>query len=302
MKTRWRVVVPDPGRQRTARRTLFGVVAALFVAMLMDKILKAGHLEQTALFYVGIPAFIALTVVAVARPRSAIGTIMATITVGLALAGPLLDEGVVCLIVAAPLFYLCGAIVGGLIDLARWNKGMRALLVVPLLLSAEGAVTSLPRGGEVTVTRTAPAGTDLDRALAVAPAFGPVRSRLLRLKFPKPVRAEGAGLEPGATRHIAFTPRKSLGIGATPTSRSMDLTVVRHAPGVVVFAVTRDTTLARWLKFTEAEFRWRGSRLTVILRYRRTFDPAWYFGPVQRYGMREAAAYLAETFTGRGAP
>lgn len=296
------MVVPDPQQQRTARRTLLGVLTALFVAMLAYKILKAGHLEQTALFYVGIPALIALTVVATARPRTTVGTIMVTITVGLALAGPLLDEGVVCLVVAAPLFYLCGAIVGVIADAARRRKGMQALLIVPLLLSAEGAVASLPRGGEVTVTRVARAGTDLDRALAAAPVFGPVRSPLLRLKFPKPVRAAGAGLEPGATRHIDFTPRRSLGIGAKPTPRSMDLTVTRHAPGLVVFAVRRDTTLARWLQFTEAEFRWQGTRLTVTLRYRRTFDPDWYFGPVQHYGMREAAAYLAETFTGRGEP
>ncbi|MGH3373308.1 MAG: hypothetical protein ACRDP6_01075 [Actinoallomurus sp.] len=298
------MVVPDPRRQRTARRTLLGVVAALFVALLAYKILKAGHLEQTALFYVGIPALVALTVVATARPRSALGTIMVAITIGLTLAGPLLDEGVICLVVAAPLFYLCGAIVGGLADWARHRRrGMHALLIVPLLLlSAEGTAASLPRGGEVTATRTAPAGTDLNLALAAAPVFGPVRSPLLRLKFPKPVRAEGSGLDPGATRHIDFTPRRSLGIGATPTPRSMDLTVIRHAPGLVVFAITRDTTLARWLQLTEAEFRWEGSRLTVVLRYRRTFDPAWYFGPIQRYGMGEAAAYLAETFTGRAAP
>jgi hypothetical protein len=293
------VVVPDPRRQRNARRTLLGVVAALFVAMLTYKILKVGHLEQTALFYVGIPALIALTVVATARPRSTLGTIMATITVGLALAGPLLDEGVVCLVVAAPLFYLCGAVVGALADRARRKRGLQALLIVPLLFSVEGTVTSLPRGGEVTATRVAPAGTDLSRALATAPVFGPVRSPLLRLKFPRPVRAEGAGLDPGATRHIDFSPRRSLGIGATPTPRSMDLTVIRHAPGLVVFSITRDTTLARWLRFTEAEFRWQGTRLTVTLRYRRTFDPAWYFGPIQRHGMREAAAYLADTFTGR---
>lgn len=292
------MVVPDPRRQRTARRTLLGVVAALFAAMLAVKVLQAGHLEQTALFYVGIPALIALTVVATSRPRSTLGTIMATITVGLALAGPLLDEGVVCLIIAAPLFYLCGAVVGVLADKSRRDRGLQALLILPLALGAEGTAASLPRGGEVTVTRTARAGADLEQALAAAPAFGPVRSRLLRLKFPRPVLAEGAGLEPGATRHIVFTPRKSLGIGARPTPRSMDLTVVRHAPGLVVFAISRDTTLARWLRFTEAEFRWRGTRLSVTLRYRRTFDPAWYFGPVQRYGMREAAAYLAETFTG----
>ncbi|WP_106401544.1 hypothetical protein [Actinocorallia populi] len=288
----------DPRRERHARRTLLGVVAALFAAMLVQEVLEAGRLEQTALFYVGIPALIALTVVSAARPRSTLGTIMATITVGLALAGPLLDEGVVCLVIAAPLFYLCGAVVGVIADRSRPGRGMQALLVVPLLLGLEGAAVSLPRDGEVTVTRTAPAGTDLAAEIAAAPAFGPVRSRFLRLKFPHPVRAEGGGLEPGDTRHIVFTPRRSLGIGAQPTPRSMDLTVVRSEPGLAVFAITRDTTLARWLRLTEAEFRWNEGRLSVTLRYQRTFDPAWYFGPVQRYGMREAAAYLAETFTG----
>ncbi|MEO3783899.1 hypothetical protein ABGB12_11235 [Actinocorallia sp. B10E7] len=296
------MVVPDPERRLSARRTLLGVVAALFAAMLAYRILKAGQLEQTALFYVGIPALIALTVVATARPRSTLGTITAAITVGLALAGPLLDEGVVCLVIAAPLFYLCGTIMGVSIDRDRRRRGMQALLIVPLLLCAEGTAVSLPRGNEVTVTRTAPDGTDLERALAVAPDFGPVRSRLLRLKFPRPVRAEGSGLEPGDVRHIDFTPRTSLGLGARPTPRSMDLTVVRREPGLAVFAITRDTTLARWLDLTEAEFHWRGTRLSVTLRYRRTFDPAWYFGPVQRYGMREAAAYLAETFTGSATP
>lgn len=294
------MVVADPQRRRAARRTLLGVVAALFAAMLAYKILKAGRLEQTALFYVGIPALIALTIVATARPRSTFGTVTATITVGLALAGPLLDEGIVCLVVAAPLFYLTGGTVALLADRARRRKGMQALLVVPLLLSGEGTATSLPRGGEVTVTRVAPSGTDLERALAGTPAFGPARSPLLRLKFPKPLRAEGTGLQVGATRHIDFTPRRSLGIGARPTARSMDLTVVRRAPGVAVFAVTGDTTLARWLRFTEAEYRWQGRRLTVTLRYRRTFDPAWYFGPVQRHAMGEAAGYLADTFTSGG--
>ncbi|MFI0444248.1 hypothetical protein [Actinomadura sp. 6N118] len=291
------MVAPEPGRQRSARRTLLAVVAALFAAILAYKILKAGGLEQTALFYVGIPALIALTVVQTARPRSTLGTIMATITVGLALAGPLLGEGVVCLIVAAPLLYLVGAIVGLLADWAGRRRGMHALLIVPLLLTAEGTAVGLPRGGEVTVTRTASAGTDVERALAAAPEFGPIPSRLLRLKFPKPVRADGTGLDIGATRLITFTPRKSLGIGAHPEARSMELKVVRRETGRVVFAITKDTTLARWLELKEAEFSWNKARLSVTLRYSRTFDPSWYFGPIQQHAMREAAAYLAETFT-----
>lgn len=38
-------------------------------------------------------------------------------------------------------------------------------------------------------------------------------------------------------------------------------------------------------------------RLTWKLAYRRTFDPGWYFGPLQSYGMEQPAAFLADTFT-----
>ncbi|MEU5884954.1 hypothetical protein [Spirillospora sp. NPDC047279] len=291
------MVEPDPGRRRSARRVLFAVLAALFAAMLAYKILEAGRLEQTALFYVGIPALIALTIVLTANPRGSVGAIFVTVTVGLTLAGPLLDEGIVCLLFAAPLLYLVGAIVGLLLDWAQRHRGVQALLLLPLLLVGEGTIAEVPRGGAVTVTRTAPAGVDLERALAAAPEYGPVRSRLLRLKLPRPVLAEGSGLDVGDTRRVTFTPRTSLGIGARPEPRSMELRVVRHEPGRVVFAITRDTTLSRWLELEEAEFRWQGPRLSVTLRYTRTFDPSWYFGPVQRYAMHEAAAYLAETFT-----
>ena len=76
----------------------------------------------------------------------------------------------------------------------------------------------------------------------------------------------------------------------------MTLRVAERGPGRVVFRVERDTTLARWLELREAEFRWHGRRVEVTLRYRRTFDPGWYFGPLQRYALTEAAGYLATTF------
>ncbi|MFI7441430.1 hypothetical protein [Nonomuraea indica] len=292
---------PDPHHWRRARRLLAAVLAALFAALLAYRVLHAGHLEQTALFYVGIPAVIAITVALTARPKSATGLIMAVVTVGLALSGPLLGEGVVCLVVAAPLFYLLALVFGLLIDRARRRDGRRGahLLIVPLLLVmvAEGATeaTSLPRDTTVSAVRAA-AGADVERALAGTPSFGPFRSVFLRAGFPVPVAAEGEGLQVGAVRRITFTPRRSLGIGARPEPRSMTLRVKQRAPGLAVFEVVTDTTLARWLDLREARFAWTDAELTVSLRYRRTFDPAWYFGPVQAYGAGQAAGYLAETF------
>lgn len=279
-----------------ARRVLVGVLGALFAGMLLYKVLHAGHLEQTAVFYVGIPAVIALTVALTARPRSATGLAMATITVGLALAGPLLGEGIVCLVFAAPLFYLIGLGVGLGIDWGRRREGGMGVLIVPLLLfgGAEGvADTAIPRAAEASASRAA---TDVERALAAAPAFGAFDSAFLRLGFPKPLHSTGTGLAVGDTRVITFTPRRSLGIGAVPEPRGMTMRVKERTQGRVVFEVVEDTTLARWLELREAEFTWTDARLTVRLRYTRTFDPAWYFGPIQHYAVGQAAGYLAETF------
>ena len=38
----------------------------------------------------------------------------------------------------------------------------------------------------------------------------------------------------------------------------------------------------------------RGSRVSWSLRYRRELDPAWYFGPWERYGVGLAAGYLID--------
>ncbi|MFF0312497.1 hypothetical protein ACFYSC_34140 [Streptosporangium sp. NPDC004379] len=288
---------PDPAHRNRARRTLAALVIALFAALLLYRVLHAGHLEQTALFYLGLPAVIAVTVILTARPRTVTGLIMAAITVGLALAGPLLGEGIVCLVFAAPLFYFIGLIFGLVADGHR-RRGTNAIAVplVLLTLAAGGAELAAPsRDGEVTVS-VQTSGRDVERALAAAPRFGAFDSPLLRLGFPRPVRSAGEGLRIGDRREIVFTPRRSLGIGAAPEPRSMTLGVKERAPGRVTFSVLGDTTLARWLDLREAEFAWGGGRVTVTLRYRRTFDPGWYFGPLQRYALGEAAAYLARTF------
>ncbi|MFD9949182.1 hypothetical protein ACFWYW_50800 [Nonomuraea sp. NPDC059023] len=287
--------------RNAARMTLAGVVSALFAAMAAYKLLHAGGLEQTAVFYVGVPAVIAITVVLVAKPRSAIGLVMAVITVALALAGPLLGEGIVCLVFAAPLFYLVGALFGAFADYLR-AKGPKGpqMLAAPLLLlvmlEGAGEATSMPREEVVSASVTAPG--DVAAALAAPPRFAPYTSVLLKLGFPRALSARGTGLGTGATREIVFSPRRSLGIGARPEPRSMTLRVKESAPGRVVFEVARDTTLARWLELREAAFTWNGGRLTVALSYRRTFDPSWYFGPIQRHAATEAAGYLARTFAG----
>lgn len=37
-----------------------------------------------------------------------------------------------------------------------------------------------------------------------------------------------------------------------------------------------------------------GTRVTLTIRYRRLLDPAWYFKPAERYGVRKAGQYFLD--------
>ncbi|MDR7384259.1 SRPBCC family protein [Promicromonospora iranensis] len=295
---------------RRARLLLAGVALALFAAMLVAKLLDSADAQQTALFYVGIPAVIALTVILTARPRSAVGTALATTTVGLALAGPFLNEGVVCLVIAAPLFYGVAAAIGSTIQRSRNHRG-RALAVAPLLLllMAEGigGFSLLPRddtGVATVVVQATP--EQVAAALAAPPTYGEFEAPFLRaVPFPEPVSATGSGLRVGDERHVTFSPRRSLGINTGTTPRAMSLRVaqsqVSATGGHLRLDVTSDTTLARWMDLHAADVTWEAAgagrtRVTWALEYTRTFDPSWYFGPIQHYASGLASEYLIETF------
>lgn len=302
----------DSPRFSRARLMLVALVLAAFVALLALRIQRWGGLDQTALFYVGLPATIALLVVLTVRARSAMGVTLAGTTLALALAGPLLGEGVVCLLIAAPLIY-------GVVALVTWMAGLAAgggdrsryaLFSVPLLfaLALEGvAGTSLLPGegrGQGHTLVSAPAD-DVAAALAAPPVYDAPGALFLRaVPFPKPVSASGRGLEVGDTRSVRLTPHRTLGIGAEPEPSRMALRIVesevRDDGGRVVFEVVEDTAFATWMDMHSAEARWREeggeTRLSWSIDYERTYEPSWYFGPLQSYATDLAAEYLATTF------
>ncbi|MCK9872722.1 hypothetical protein MRI28_24315 [Nocardiopsis dassonvillei] len=212
---------PAPSR---ARLLLAALVLAAFAALLALRIHHWGGLDQTALFYVGLPATIALLVVFTVRARSAMGVTMAVTTLCLALAGPLLGEGMVCLLIAAPLIYGVVAVVTWTAGaLVAWrDRSRHALFAVPLLfvLALEGvAGTSLlpreDRGEGHVLVPAAP--HEVAAALAAPPAYAAPDVLFLRaVPFPEPVSASGEGLEVGDTRHVRFTPPRTAPHTDTP--------------------------------------------------------------------------------------
>jgi hypothetical protein len=72
--------------------------------------------------------------------------------------------------------------------------------------------------------------------------------------------------------------------------------------------VSDTSKIAHWLDWRQAEVRWTAvrpnrTRVRWTVRYTRRLDPAWYFGPWERYAVRLAAGYLVENVaTPGGAP
>jgi len=126
---------PDPSRF---------VVIALAVAFaggafLYRLLFHAGFGHSSAMF-LGVPALLAILLALTPKAKSVTGGIVKGITLALLILAPLLGEGWFCILVAAPLFYVVGIVVGLAVD---WQRGNRkatlscvAVVLLPMCLRA----------------------------------------------------------------------------------------------------------------------------------------------------------------------
>jgi hypothetical protein len=226
-----------------------------------------------------------------------------------------LPEGLVCLIFAFPLVSCIALIVGGSVDRARAKekrKGPTLMFVgIPLLvLSLEGVVGSPFASADhvrssITVAMSPSA---VAAALAAPPRFDRKMPRFLRFGFNRPIASTGGGIRVGDHRVVEFVggthddhPLHLFGFTGHSGTRhhaTMALRVVRSANDEVVYAIEQDNTmLARWVALRTATVHWtplgpERTKVTWSFDYDRLISPAFYFAPLQRYGMTEAARYL----------
>jgi hypothetical protein len=116
------------------------------------------------------------------------------------------------------------------------------------------------------------------------------------LGFPRPAATSGSGLRIGDRRVIRFA-------GGEGHPGDLTLEVTAASERSVTFRVVSDTSkIAHWLDWTESEVSWTAidsHRCAVAwtLRYTRRLDPAWYFGPMERYAVSLAGEHLIENLT-----
>ncbi|PYV76793.1 MAG: hypothetical protein DMG96_12870 [Acidobacteria bacterium] len=117
-----------------ARWMLIFLILAVSAGTVMYKLTVREHLEQTSLLFVGIPAILAIILALTPKAKTALGAILKGLTVALLLSAPLLGEGFICIVMASPIFYGVGILIGVLVDENRkYRQTTLSCLVLVLL-------------------------------------------------------------------------------------------------------------------------------------------------------------------------
>ena len=291
------------GNGRKQMLALAGVVA---VGSAAYRLIVHHHLEQTSVLFIGLPTLLAMLLVIAPPAKTMVGGVMKGIAFMLLLSGPLLGEGFVCILMASPIFLLVGLVVAVIAQNAKRDRGLavRCCLLVLLPMSLEGTSDRLSFGRSERVEATAVvAGSESEvrERMARSPRVALGLPVYLKMGFPRPEWAVGDGLAVGDLRTIHF-----VGGEGMPGDLVMRVTgaTVRSAR----FEVASDGcegmhSLGHWVKLRESEVRWEAvdaghTRVTWAIAYDRKLDPAWYFGPWERYGVGLAARYLIDANAG----
>jgi hypothetical protein len=173
---------------------------------------------------------------------------------------------------------------------------------IPMTLEGVTGLTTLNRDETVVRSKVVAASTDaVARAIQSPPRFDRLRPMYLRAGFPSPVSTsiDRSGGTPTWVIQLRGGETRLDGIEAKTGDLMLELTDSR--PGVVRWRVTADTShMTHFLNWQEATVQWESlgpqmTRVTWTLRYRRGLDPAWYFGPWERYAVGLAADYLIDS-------
>lgn len=280
--------------------SLIFLILALAGASVAYRLIVWKRLEQTSLMFIGLPALLAVVLAVSPKAKTVMGGIMRGITLFLLLSGVLLGEGFICIVMAAPLFYLVGGCVGAIVqsNRKRFDSTTRSFLLLLLLLpmSLEGLSPALSfnRDEAVEVSQIVSGSPgEIQQALGGTPRMGLPLPLFLRMGFPHPMSVSGTGLEVGKTRTIHFA-------GGEGRPGDLVLQVEESRPGYLRYAALSDRSkIAHWLAWRTSEVSWvpvdaQHTRVTWTLRFERRLDPAWYFGPWERYAARLAATALIQ--------
>jgi hypothetical protein len=272
-----------------AQWSVVAIIVAFAAGAFLYKLLMHERLGHSAAMFLGIPAVLAILLALAPKAKTATGGILKGITLALLVVAPLLGEGYLCILVASPLFYIVGIVVGLAMDRLRRKRDATlscvALFLLPMCFEGVVPLLTFNRAQSVEIRSVVAAPADeVEHALTRAPDVNAPLPLALRIGFPRPLAAWGEGLGIGDTRTIHFAGAE----GDPPGDLLMRVTERRR--GYARFETVSDQSkLTQWVGWDEGH-----TTVTWRIDFRRQLDPTWYFTPWERAAVKEAAAYLID--------
>ncbi len=272
---------------------LASVLVVALVGSVLAHLSIDNNFADTGIYFVVIPGFLAILMTIAPTPayRDGFGIFRGTV-IAIFASALVVREGFICVVLASPLIFL---IVGLFVCAKRRVVDSRvgAAVTLPLLFllgGAEGTLYEFESQITVAETRTIDISTDdLVTSLSEPAELPEIEPLFFALPFPQPVNfSERGDLEVGAIREIEFSD------GGTIT-----LEVTQLEDSSITWSFTETTTsLGNWMTLYSATAHWTetpdGLELTVEIDFERQLAPAFYFDPLQRWGVGEFAEVLID--------
>ena len=293
---------------------IFGIIA---VTSIVIRLLMHYRFDKNALLYVGIPSLIAIGLMQIERPnsdgnwrRKFANLVLISLIIMLG-SSIILFEGFLCVVMFMPIYFGVILVVFILKYLTERYKNKKSsklyshVLPLILLVSAfEGTHPnlSITRQNHVEVTRIINASISEIKQQLVQPInLQKDRHWFLEL-FPMPHKVDGMSLNEGDVHKIHF--RYHRWFVTNTHEGSMQMKIEEVGEQEVKTQFIGDTSyIANYLKLDKTELKLtkidnETTQITFSIHYERLLDPAWYFDPLQKYGVTKTAEFIiAEVMT-----
>lgn len=292
---------------KTTKATILGLLGIAITGLLIH-VLMHGGLEGSSLFYIGLPMLLAYVFKSSGSAKTATGGILQGTSIVMLLSGPILQEGFICVVMAAPLFYIIGGIIGLIIDYSR-KKSLSKLQASPLLLlvavmSLEGTHPDLSFNRDHTVrveqiidANASEVAKQLEQPLVLGrevPAF-------LKI-FPFPTVKQHTGTQIGDQTTLHFVYYKHFYF--SPKIGDLTYEVTKRGDNFIESKVIHDDSYVdTYMDWKTSNVSWEAidakhTKVVWEITYHRKLDPAWYFGTLEYFTtslMAEALIKYAAT-------
>lgn len=287
---------------RFSHNTVIIALVGLAITGFIIHALTHKNMQGSSILYIGVPLFLSYLFLDSDPSKSATGSILKGLTIFMLLTGPILQEGFICVIMASPIFYIVGGIVGWIIDNSRKKKLSKLqaspLIVILVLFSFEGTHPNLTfeRNHTVKVERIVASNVDsVEQQLQQPLSLGKDVPTFLKI-FPFPTNSVFNGTQQGDENRLHFVYYKHFYFN--PKIGDLTYKISSRSANHIESSVLKDDSyVSSYLNWKRSKVSWKAiddkyTKVVWEIDYERKLDPAWYFGTLQHYAVKQMAESL----------